>query len=224
MVFNQASLLALLTFLSLASRSFAAVGVDVSQPVSESQWKCLQSPGGQGSISFAIVRVYQSVGRVDSDGVRSVKAARNAGVRFVDGYLFPCVPSSCPSPEAQVNSTVCALRSAGADIGMLWYDVERLSWSSDHGKNQAFLKRMIEAGRSLGVKAGVYSNWNSWSEIMTKAWSFPHDQGLPVWYPHYDGSQSFSDFQSFGGWSKPNIKQYFGDKSSCGVGVDYNWY
>ena len=88
MVFNQASLLALLTFLSLASRSFAAVGVDVSQPVSESQWKCLQSPGGQGSISFAIVRVYQSVGRVDSDGVRSVKAARNAGVRFVDGYLI----------------------------------------------------------------------------------------------------------------------------------------
>ena len=217
-------LVSVFVWLGLLTFSFATVGVDVSQPVSESQWKCLQSPGGQGSVDFAVVRVYESVGRVDSSGVSTIKAARNAGVRFVDGYLFPCVPSGrCPSPEQQVNATVFALERAGASIGSLWYDVEPLSWSKDHGENQEFLKRMIDAGRAHNVKAGIYTNWNSWSEIMGE-WSYPHDQGLPVWYPHYDGSKSFSDFQSFGGWAKPNIKQYLGDKSSCSAGVDYNWY
>lgn len=26
---------------------------------------------------------------------------------------------------------------------------------------------------------------------------------LPLWYPHYDNNPSFSDFQSFGGWTTP---------------------
>ena len=43
-------------------------------------------------------------------------------------------------------------------------------------------------------------------------------------YAHYDNLPSFSDFTAFGGWSTPAIKQYMGDKTSCGVGVDYNWY
>jgi hypothetical protein len=41
---------------------------------------------------------------------------------------------------------------------------------------------------------------------------------------HYDGSASFGDFGSFGGWSRPAIKQYVGDASECGVGIDKNWY
>ena len=32
-----------------------------------------------------------------------------------------------------------------------------------------------------------------------------------VRYAHYDASPSFSDFVSFGGWTKPAIKQYAGD-------------
>lgn len=43
-------------------------------------------------------------------------------------------------------------------------------------------------------------------------------------YAHYDGNPSFSDFRPFGGWSKPAIKQYAGDKTECGAGVDLNYY
>ena len=108
----------------------------------------------------------------------------------------------------------------------LWfsrYDIEPYAWSSDKASNQAFIKAMVDEGISLGVNAGIYSNWNAWSEIVGTTWNYPASRGLPVWYPHYDDSKSFGDFQSFGGWSKPSIKQYLGDKTSCGVGVDYNW-
>eukprot|EP00943_MAST-04B_sp_MAST-4B-sp1_P002110 g2110.t1 len=188
------------------------IGVDVSQPVSESEWKCLQSPGNQGPVSFAIVRVYRSTGEVDPNGANTIRAAKQAGIRHVDGYIFPCVQTSspsngCPSPEAQVNETVRALESAGvrSSVGMLWYDIEPYSWSKDLNANTIFLKRMIEAGKRLNVKAGIYSNWNSWAEIMGKDWSYPKSQGLQLWYPHYDGLKSFSDFQSFGGWDTPSM-------------------
>jgi hypothetical protein len=66
------------------------------------------------------------------------------------------------------------------------------------------------------------SNWNSWSEIVGRGWTGA--SSLPIWYPHYDNRPSFSDFQSFGGWSRPSIKQYSDTHSLCGVGVDSNWY
>jgi hypothetical protein len=41
---------------------------------------------------------------------------------------------------------------------------------------------------------------------------------------HYDNNPSYSDFRSFGGWSRPSIKQFHGTTYECGVGIDKNWY
>ena len=41
-------------------------------------------------------------------------------------------------------------------------------------------------------------------------------QWLLCRYAHYDGNPSFGDFEPFGGWSKPAIKQYAADASVCG--------
>lgn len=46
----------------------------------------------------------------------------------------------------------------------------------------------------------------------------------PLWYPHYDGSPSYSDFVPFGGWTSPSMKQFAGDSWICNVEVDQNWY
>ena len=73
--------------LALPSRT----GVDVSTAVGESTWTCLQSPGGQGPIEYAVVRVYRSSGTVDPNAAATIKAARAAGIANVDGYVFPCV-------------------------------------------------------------------------------------------------------------------------------------
>jgi hypothetical protein len=82
---------------------------------------------------------------------------------------------------------------------------------------------MIDEGLSLGLQAGIYTNLNNWQQIVGASWSYPASKGLPLWYAHYDNSPSFSDFKSFGGWTSPAIKQYEGDKTSCGVGLDYNY-
>ena len=88
--------------LSLLLLSTSKVGVDVSSAVDEATWKCLQSPGGQGPVEFAVVRVYRSTGTVDPSGAATIKAARAAGIKNVDGYVFPCVTCAA-SPGAQVT-------------------------------------------------------------------------------------------------------------------------
>lgn len=197
----------------------ATVGVDVSDAVSSSTWTCLRSPGGQGAVEFAIARVYQSTGSVDPHGRASIIAAKSAGIAHVDGYMFPAMGTSA---AAQVKAAAASV--AGSGYGMLWYDIERLNWPANQAANQAFIKELVDTGRALGVSAGIYTNYYNWQEIVGLGWSYPAQQGLQLWYAHYDKNPSFADFQAFGGWSKPAIKQYIGDASSCGVGVDYNWY
>merc|ERR1711924_7862 len=117
--------------------SEATVGVDISSAVSEEQFKCLQSPGGQGAITFVIPRVYRSSGSLDPNGAQTIKNARAAGIKYVDGYIFPCATCS-KSGGDQVRETVEHLKSEGAEFGMLWYDIETYKWGSNLAANQAF--------------------------------------------------------------------------------------
>lgn len=72
----------------------------------------------------------------------------------------------------------------------------------------------------MGVHVGVYASDYEWG--ITVGSSCTGLSGYPLWYAHYDGSASFSDFVGFGGWSKPAIKQ-FNDHGPC-VDVDVNWH
>ena len=205
----------------MAVSAYAITGVDVSEPISESTWECLMSPGGQGPVQWASVRAYRSYGTPDSDAPASIKAARAAGIKHVSAYIFPC--SSCGDGAGQVNDAVYALNANDASPDMYWYDVETYDWSSNQQTNRDFITDMIKKGKKLGIKAGIYSSYYNWEDIVGLSWTYPKDQGLSIWYAHYDNSQSFGDFKSFGGWSSPAIKQYEGDKSSCGVGLDYDY-
>ncbi len=114
--------------------SKATTGVDVSQSVSQvnffknfstdkitikfffnfqSTWTCLKNNG----VKFGIVRIYQSTGRPDPNAVKTIKNARNAGISYVDGYIFPC--KRCGNPKSQVQRAVQNLKNNGARIGQV---------------------------------------------------------------------------------------------------------
>ena len=80
---------------------------------------------------------------------------------------------------------------------------------------------MVDEGNKKGVHLGFYTSSSQWSPITGNSNKF---SSYDLWYPHYDSNPSFSDFSSFGGWTSPAIKQYVGDASQCGVGVDKNFY
>jgi GH25 family lysozyme M1 (1,4-beta-N-acetylmuramidase) len=71
--------------------------------------------------------------------------------------------------------------------------------------------------QKLGKKVGIYASSYMWGQIMGGSDQCNKFMDLPLWYPHYDNVPNFSDFKPFGGWTKPEIKQYKGDINLCGV-------
>eukprot|EP00026_Physarum_polycephalum_P013754 Phypoly_transcript_14193.p1 GENE.Phypoly_transcript_14193~~Phypoly_transcript_14193.p1 ORF type:complete len:143 (+),score=20.80 Phypoly_transcript_14193:534-962(+) len=139
----------------------------------------------------------------------------------VDVYLFPCF--KCGNPSGQMSTLVSHLKSNNVEYGMIWIDVEGPGtyWGSSTTANANFFSSMVSEGKKLGVSLGVYTSKSQWVPIMG---SYTGGKSYPLWYAHYDGKESFSDFSAFGGWTKPAIKQYAGDATVCSVGVDKNWY
>ena len=139
--------------------------------------------------------------------------------------MFPCRGQSATN---QVNSLISNLGSA--NYGMIWIDVETnpssgCSWSSYSGSsNCQYVTELVNAIKAKGKVPGIYSSYYMWEDIMGNAASCTGLSGVQLWYAHYDNKETFSDFKSFGGWSKPAMKQYMGDTTLCGFDVDLSFY
>ncbi|EAR88281.1 glycosyl hydrolase family 25 protein (macronuclear) [Tetrahymena thermophila SB210] len=210
--------IALLVLISFQGAQ-AVIGVDIYSPFNNFQ--CLKNNG----IQFVIVRGYQSYGAVDSGNVATIQNAKSAGL-ITDIYHFPCVGKV--SAADQVQATV---NTFGSLYGTVWIDVETnpssgCGWTSNINTNCQFLKDIVAAYKSHGKLVGIYSSQYQWTSIFGAAGNCAYFTNLPIWYAHYDNSPSFSDWSkySFGGWTKPAIKQYIGDTTMCGLDVDMDYY
>ena len=167
----------------------------------------------------AIVRCYRSNASVDPNVQASVANAISAGLS-TDVYIFPC-PKCSTSAAAQVNASIANLRSHNVKFNTYWLDIEGPQyWSTSISTNVQFFKDMVRAAQAQGVKIGVYASKSGWDPIMGTSTA---GSQFPLWYAHYDGVAAFSDFTPFGGWTRPYMKQFLGDVTLCGVGVDENW-
>jgi len=217
----------------------AVYGLDVSERVYQSNFECLMDWGYQ----FAVVRVYRSSGVVDTNGPGTINDAWKAGMAAVDGYIFPCY--FCGDAAGQIDDTIDYLESSGvkllkknetrndliakygkenvgATIGMLWLDVEGLDyWSWYPSNNVQFITEMVDEANARGVTIGFYSSSSQWDPITDDTSKFSE---YPIWYAHYDHSPDFDDYEAFGGWAAPAIKQYDEDGYGCGVSFDKNYY
>lgn len=175
-----------------------------------------------------IIRCYRSSGSVDPVCPHTIYNAVGAGfpTSHIDVYMFPC--PKCGNPRGQVQSMVNYIKSYNANYTRIWLDVEDTNahtyWGTNTGNNRNFMTQLlIGAVDAVGHnRVGVYSSYYNWERIFGSAsWDCCHS--YPLWYAHYDNSQSFSDFRHFGGWTTPYLKQYAGDVSLCGLGVDKSW-
>jgi hypothetical protein len=218
MIFFCALLLLLVGAIAWPTQHY---GVDVSQPVSLSEWQCLLQQG----LEFGIVRVFRSLGSVDPAAVQTIANGHKAGVRM-DGYMFPC-PKCGTTGADQVATLMKHLNASGAVIGTLWFDVEGASpyWTSSHSTNQQFFESLLHGAAQHGLAAGVYCNWVQWPAIFGSSYNMPNVGSALLWYPHYDGKPQFTDFKPFGGFSASNIQiKQFSDKGAkCTASYDINW-
>jgi len=197
--------------------SNAILGVDLSSGVSVSGMTCFIKNG----VNDVIARAYRSSGKTDPTAITTIQSAYSAGMSNVSVYLFPC--PQCQSAAYQVDELVDMLEENQANtIDIIWIDVESPDiWYNDQNTNNQFVLNAIEEIYLRGYRAGIYSSKSQWTEIMG---SFSGVSSYPLWYAHYDGNANFQDFKSFGGWTKPFMKQYTENAQLCGSTVDKNYY
>lgn len=209
----------LLVLFCLFNPFMCRLGVDVSQLFTTSTYECIKKAG----YSFVIPRGYCSFGGIDQHAVQSLTNAKNAGLS-TDVYMFPCRGKSATSQVDEMVSKIPANL-----YGTIWVDVETnpssgCSWSGhDSASNCQFLTEIVNRIKSHGKTAGIYASYYMWQSIFGSHTACSGLSSHPLWYAHYDGKQTLSDFQSFGGWTKPHMKQFQGTSTLCGAGVDKNY-
>ena len=73
-------------------------------------------------------------------------------------------------------------------------------------------------------RIGIYSAGVRWEEIFGNRTACTEFSSYPLWYANYDNKTNFIDFKTFGGWKKPNRKQFQQNVRYCGAGFDINYY
>lgn len=152
-----------------------------------------------------------------------VSTAYQAGFKYVDVYVYLCPECGGQNPPTSMANTLASLH---LKVNYVWLDVEPCGggcWTNA-AANVPYLHAAVSAFQANGFKVGIYSSEGSWG-VMGGSTAFSN---LPLWYAHFDGVASFSDanegFATFGGWSStPVFKQYVGDTTLCGVGVDLDY-
>lgn len=191
-------------------------GVDVSAPYDSGHFHCLRSL----NLRFAIVRCFESLGRPDPNCAGTVAAAHAGAMDRVDAYMFPC--GRCGNAKGQVDALIAYFNEHKVLVKTLWLDIEGTQyWTGNLDANRAFMTELVDACASAGLATAIYSSASQWSELFGA--DFVKGNNLPLWYAHYDGLPEFSDFRSFGGWSKPAFKQFSDQGSKCGVSYDISW-
>ena len=97
---------------------------------------------------------------------------------------------------------------------------------TNYASNCDYLQQLVSAVKANKGVPGIYSSEYEWETVMGSRYACTEVSAIPLWYAHYDNNPSFSDWSStiFGGWKSPAIKQYKGDITKCGAGIDEDYY
>ena len=188
--------------------SSAYLGVDISAKFTPEDFKCIIQ-SGHGD--FIIERAWRSYGTLDPNIIDNLGNAWNAGFNYVDVYMFPCIP--CGNPQKQVDDMLSGIHDARFQI--IWLDIEVYQWNADIEINRQFIRGLVNELKASEMKFGFYSDATSWKKIVGD-WTEMADEML--WYAQWDNSPSF------GGWTKPYMKQYRRDQKLCNTDVNFDFY
>ena len=209
-------LILILLLMLIVVRGDGVAGVDVHVKTELEAFQCLKEDSYHWN--FAIVRGLQDIGAVDPYACDNMKKAHQVGMASVDVYLVPCV--RCGNPEEQVNLLVDALTPCG--FGKVWLKLEYGQWGIDLAANRLFVERLVKQVQSRGLQPGIFTSYVWWRTILGLDYAGLYQ--LPLWWIHYDEEMNFRQYQPFGGWKVPTIKEFNGDQYYCRGQFGFNWH
>lgn len=119
-----------------------------------------------------------------------------------------------------------SISSAAFTTGRLWIAVEQIAilWAGGITEYVKRLDHAIIVARGYGFSdVGIYTSKNEWAKLTGGSVGY---QNLPLWYANHDLVQSLTasiwQNHGFGGWWKPEWKQYQQNYTVNGQIVDFS--
>jgi len=207
------------------------LGIDVDGGTCDgSSWdsyldfKCFKDHGK----SYAIIQVWQGGFGRTAAIAHCVSEAYRVGMRAVSLYAYACPNCGGNNPAFTVfRNLILDLKAQKVNFTFFYFDIEECPpqrcWTDDKKYNAEFLGQAVLGVKSAGHdRIGIYSSQYTWASIMGSNSSFAD---LVLWYPHWDGTTTFSDFEPFAGWKVPHMKQYADTTDvGCYSNVDLDYF
>lgn len=123
-----------------------------------------------------------------------------------------------PVEGQSASRTSVGTRSTAFSVNRIWLDIEDEApakyFDVNPTVNQAFIAEMVNTLEKLQIPVGIYSTKTYWQNIMGNINGYGK---YPLWYPRYDGVNSFDFFAPFADFESVQIKQTGGDAGWCGI-------
>jgi hypothetical protein len=88
-------------------------------------------------------------------------------------------------------------------------------WSDSFAENIEFIREMLLEAQLQKFRPGIFTIPSDWKSITGDTHEF---KNFPLFYEEKDGKGSFNpNFEPFGGWRKPTIKQYNYTNNLCDI-------
>jgi Glycosyl hydrolases family 25 len=190
-------------------------GMDVSNAVSQEQWKTFLD---DKHIGFAIVRVYRNHngGMLDENAADTIANAVAAGVPDIGVYHFPVVTAK--TAQDQITETLDFLTQNSINYSTLWIDVEGDTWHEDTAKNVEHIDGLVQAVIAGGGRPGIYTGSDQWRNITGNSTQF---QTCPLYWSSH--GKSYTGPRVIGGWAAPTIVQYAYERFYADVHYDSDY-
>jgi len=188
-----------------------------STPMSKDIWTCMFGKNMNSTIIGA-----GAEGEIDQNFTMKVDDARAAGAKDVDLYLRPCYKDLFPYSECRHTATEQVQNLYGAIVmnnvkyRYLWLDIDEVVWAKTRLENVQYMEELLNAtsrifkDQFIGIKTSSYG----WEKHLGR-WKGGCKYRL--WWKEWDNFPSFDNFEQFGGWKKPFMKEFTASKDFCGI-------
>eukprot|EP01022_Parablepharisma_sp_SALTPOND_P034789 TRINITY_DN92_c0_g1_i1.p2 TRINITY_DN92_c0_g1~~TRINITY_DN92_c0_g1_i1.p2 ORF type:complete len:237 (+),score=11.41 TRINITY_DN92_c0_g1_i1:103-813(+) len=137
-------------------------------------------------------------------------------------YITPCY--RCGNPRKQIEDVCTAIDGTGF-VYHPYIVVQNLTnWPGEKSAHQKFIEEIVaevDNQRHCFGTVRFRSTKKEWEKIVGNNWK-PYGR-TELWYVSDDGQTNFKDFEPFGGWRAPFLKQYKQGQDLCGNRVNYNF-
>jgi len=210
----------------LVSSTLAAMAIDTTGSVTNTQWGCLATSG----LEMVLGRVYTPDGTIDEVGIQNIIQAFNgASLEGYDAVFVPCV-SNCKnnltSGADQVAAAIARLNQEFQDV-FIWVQIDKSSnWGTNQTQNQKLVSDVLTAVNNTNGGAGVITSSNAWNSIVGSKFTSTSQIAQYLFWVNWNGKQDLTTgWTPFGGWNAPYAHQYAGGitTNNCTMGITINY-